>query len=213
MDDDYTRRLIDLDICLADARVVWEEKLRRKIADGGFGYMGDDAEDNATAKRHRLVLEETGFEIARFFYHLEARGISEGDGFADMMRAHNKMLEERISQPDYEARTGISTERLFEMMFSVDTIELAAMVVDRKKRPVINQNVLAAFLVTRIGKSRVHDCMAAFAELGLVELDSGPNNSRLISDVVKLTSAYDDYLSTILAGAEAIIASESGTAR
>jgi hypothetical protein len=71
------------------------------------------------------------------------------------------------------------------------------MIVDYYKRPVLNETVLAGFLVRLAGKSNINRCLKVFEKSGLIETKQGPNNSKLIFEFGKLVDAYEAYLQDV----------------
>ncbi|MEM9432286.1 MAG: hypothetical protein AAGA12_00065 [Pseudomonadota bacterium] len=198
------RELAELDIRLAEAKFAWQRRIY------GHALEATIADDKDSARTNEKVLkdirdlgEDVSFRISQFLYHLSAYEMDSGKELERRMRAQNESLEALCNDPNYQLRTGYKLDRLRSMRFSENTIEHAAMIVDYYKRPVINETVLAGFLVRLAGKSNINRCLKIFEKTKLIEIKQGPSNSKLIFEFGKLVDAYEAYLKDVSAAVEA----------
>lgn len=190
--------LAELDIRLSEAKLAWQGRLYRSALDAAEeGTSTTSPGRRASLKDIRDLGEEVSFRISQFLYHLSAHGLDSGKEIAQRMRAQNESLDALCNDPNYQLRTGYKLERLKDMRFTESTIEHAAMIVDYYKRPVLNETVLAGFLVRLAGKSNINRCLKVFEKSGLIETKQGPNNSKLIFEFGKLVDAYEAYLQDV----------------
>lgn len=190
--------LADLDIRLSEAKLAWQGRIYNHALQATIAkdVSGKSARENSL-KDIRDLGEEVSFRISQFLYHLSAYGMDSGKELERRMRAQNESLDSLCNDPNYQLRTGYKLDRLRDMRFSESTIEHAAMIVDYYKRPVINETVLAGFMVRLAGKSNINRCLKVFERTRLVEIKKGPSNSKLIYEFGKLVDAYEAYLKDV----------------
>jgi hypothetical protein len=127
-----------------------------------------------------VLRSEPAYQIAEFFYLLQARGIETEQDVAKLAEIHNKYIVELTKDAEKMRRLGLKMERLLEAIFTADT--LPRLLQNWRERPgAIDQSNLARLVVTVMSTETCRKLAVAFAEAGFLARERTAFGTILVS--------------------------------
>jgi hypothetical protein len=127
-----------------------------------------------------VLRSEAAYQIAEFFYLLQARGIQAEDDVRKLAELHNQYIVNLTKDAGKMRRLGLKLERLLDAIFTADTMP-RLLQNWRDHRGAIDQSNLARFLVSVMSTETCRKLVVAFADAGLLKRERTAFGTMIVS--------------------------------
>lgn len=139
-----------------------------------------------------LRLEAT-YQIAEFFFLLQARGIASADDIRTLAELHNEYIVSLTKDPAKLKRLGLNMARALDAMFTADVMPRLVQNWNENNRA-IDQSNLARLLVSVMSAETCRKIVVACAEAGLLAREKSPYGTILVRSTGMLEQIFGAYL-------------------